>query len=676
MWDGVKWTSVLSTGGPFLPLAGGDMTGPLNYVATGGTVSRSAQDRANDHGFSVLDAGAKGDWNWSTMTGTNDRAIIQALFDNPPAGGRITFPAGRQFYVGTGLIVPNTVRLYLAGQDATAALPPVSSGLVCDPNQNCLTINGSNGCVVENLTCSSRATTQPTSGAGILISGGSFITLFRTFCYNNYESYRFDSTANPGGIAGYMIEPFSAKIVRAHVVQKTWAELYISGGGRLGVGPDWTKAQAHISIEGGSTTNPASGPNSLYVSGVQMQSGDPSGDGPISFIQIVNRTPGALQHGIEAIGIHNLVMEAGRMDNIFYSDGTWDYLQRFSFTGVYLNAPDAEFWNCGPNMGIFAGALVGNQVMYLKSMTFNQTNPIDLQMSGQQLTGNVSLTAGHPDSTVSMIGMEIIGNVTLAGSWRGLTVAGGCILGTLTNTATGNVNITVPNQNNSMSGSLAVGGTSALTGPATFSNGASFGAVLASPATSLSKHIALFGADYGFNIGSGAVQAINAGAISGNFNSGWNGAVGAVTPAAGSFTTVNASGTTAVLGVASFGAGIVCGPTVGASITDLSKQICLYSGAPYGFGVTAARINYNVPGSSTHAFVVGGVDAASVNSGGVISNGLVQIGGTSGPNWSQGSAAPAFTAPVGSLYSRVGGAVGATLYVSRGGGTWAAVAGV
>jgi hypothetical protein len=56
--------------------------------------------------------------------------------------------------------------------------------------------------------------------------------------------------------------------------------------------------------------------------------------------------------------------------------------------------------------------------------------------------------------------------------------------------------------------------------------------------------------------------------------------------------------------------------------------------------------------------------------------GQLQIGGGTGPTWTTGSAAPAATAPVGSLYSRVGGAVGATLYVSRGGGTWAAVAGV
>ena len=35
-------------GGAYLPMAGGSMTGPLYYTATGGTVARSAQDRAVD----------------------------------------------------------------------------------------------------------------------------------------------------------------------------------------------------------------------------------------------------------------------------------------------------------------------------------------------------------------------------------------------------------------------------------------------------------------------------------------------------------------------------------------------------------------------------------------------------------------------------------------------------
>lgn len=53
-----------------------------------------------------------------------------------------------------------------------------------------------------------------------------------------------------------------------------------------------------------------------------------------------------------------------------------------------------------------------------------------------------------------------------------------------------------------------------------------------------------------------------------------------------------------------------------------------------------------------------------------------RTGAPPGPTWTSGTVAPTATAPVGSLYSRLGGAVGATLYVSRGAGAWLAVAGV
>jgi predicted MPP superfamily phosphohydrolase len=52
------------------------------------------------------------------------------------------------------------------------------------------------------------------------------------------------------------------------------------------------------------------------------------------------------------------------------------------------------------------------------------------------------------------------------------------------------------------------------------------------------------------------------------------------------------------------------------------------------------------------------------------------IGGTTGPTITSGAAVPASTQPVSSLYLRTGGAAGARLYVSAGGGTWTAVAGV
>lgn len=56
--------------------------------------------------------------------------------------------------------------------------------------------------------------------------------------------------------------------------------------------------------------------------------------------------------------------------------------------------------------------------------------------------------------------------------------------------------------------------------------------------------------------------------------------------------------------------------------------------------------------------------------------GTVTTGGAGGPTWTTGSGVPATTQPRGSFYSRTGGGVGSTFYVSQGGGTWNPVAGV
>jgi hypothetical protein len=44
--------------------------------------------------------------------------------------------------------------------------------------------------------------------------------------------------------------------------------------------------------------------------------------------------------------------------------------------------------------------------------------------------------------------------------------------------------------------------------------------------------------------------------------------------------------------------------------------------------------------------------------------------------WTQGTDEPSGTMPVGSLYRRTDGVVGAALYISKGDGTWSAVAGI
>jgi hypothetical protein len=68
--------------------------------------------------------------------------------------------------------------------------------------------------------------------------------------------------------------------------------------------------------------------------------------------------------------------------------------------------------------------------------------------------------------------------------------------------------------------------------------------------------------------------------------------------------------------------------------------------------------------------------AASILGGNSYFSGSVGVGGAAGPYWSSGIGSPAYIAPRGSMFSRTDGAVGSTLYVSQGGGTWHTVAGV
>jgi hypothetical protein len=165
----------------------------------------------------------------------------------------------------------------------------------------------------------------------------------------------------------------------------------------------------------------------------------------------------------------------------------------------------------------------------------------------------------------------------------------------------------------------------------------------------------------------------------------------------GSFNVTDNAETVNLLQVSAAGASVTGGlhlaGIVGASNADVTKHIELYTGAGYGFGVTAGSLNYVVPAAGIHTFVVNAVTVGTLTSTGMnfcaigaagastgtftaLVGNTVATGGLTGPTWTSGGSAPAATAPIGSLYSRVGGAVGATLYVSRGGGTWVAVAGV
>jgi hypothetical protein len=107
----------LPDGAPFLPLAGGTVSGPLNYTATGSTTMRSAQDRAGEV-INVKDYGATGNGT------TNDTTAIQAAANAVPANGAtLAFPPGI-YQINAAVAVKSRTTVTGAGATlrATAAI--------------------------------------------------------------------------------------------------------------------------------------------------------------------------------------------------------------------------------------------------------------------------------------------------------------------------------------------------------------------------------------------------------------------------------------------------------------------------------------------------------------------------------------------------------------------------
>jgi hypothetical protein len=89
-----------------------------------------------------------------------------------------------------------------------------------------------------------------------------------------------------------------------------------------------------------------------------------------------------------------------------------------------------------------------------------------------------------------------------------------------------------------------------------------------------------------------------------------------------------------------------------------------------------ARANGDAALNAAKLSTAGGVVSGPLTVLAPVTAAAVVTAGAGGPTWTAGIGAPGSAQPVGSLYSRVDGTVGARLYVSAGGGVWTGVAGV
>lgn len=93
------------------------------------------------------------------------------------------------------------------------------------------------------------------------------------------------------------------------------------------------------------------------------------------------------------------------------------------------------------------------------------------------------------------------------------------------------------------------------------------------------------------------------------------------------------------------------------------------------YGVDFRAVTFSTAAFASPGFSVDGTGLTTTN--GLLTNGMIILG-SGGPRITTGSGAPPviLTLAKGSLYIRVDGGVGSTIYVSQGGGTWNAIAGV
>jgi hypothetical protein len=632
---------------------GGTVTEPLIVTATGATTPRSVQDRFAEV-INVKDYGAKGDGT------TDDTTAIQAAINAALALARpvkVYLPSGN-YHISSQLSVTTAAAQGIAFAGDGASFTTITQ----TANQSGLIINLTN----------SGGT--PVAGA-ISVKGIAFAITGTTGTSSAAQALAVSTTAGPGVIAPPVI------IEDVTLVSTSSTQFW-------GVGIQLIQIPAGLFVSRLNSMYPGSFGTHLVIQGNPSSpitaAGHPTTTAGIRDCTLVNGSVG-ISLGDYLQGIHfdniqcvnaptavNCIMTQAapgasgefQFDNSYFyglvvftstAAGVLNWLKftNVAFDGAILNVPansylvtfdnvrNVQIANC-----LFSGQSTGHQIngLHITASAGTTTEMITATactFEDFQATGCVAVTIG-PN----------VGNALFNGSYFARNT---------TNVVNNGTNTQFTNTWEEggvfhLAGCSAVAGSAVhLTAPTTVEGGITFtGPVAISSAPGIQYSGLGAGSNQiGFNWNGSAivgwVDGANEGAVSGGL------------PLAGGTVT----GALTVAGSITGNTNLVCGSgTVASSPTDLSKQLNIF-GNSYGISVTANTLN----------LVANGAASLQVTNGGAQVNGAITVN-AAGPTITSGAAVPASTQPIGSLYMRTGGAAGARLYVSAGGGTWAAVAGV
>jgi hypothetical protein len=345
------------------------------------------------------------------------------------AGVRVIVP-GYTFRLASGVTVQPGSEM--DGDWMTAYNGPSGAILQCDlAVATCVTLSGITGGVgLKNVAVTRAAGTVPGGSVGIKIQSYN-PRLENVFSLRHAVGFYF----GPAGIAAYVNNLYTGAITDAHVVVDSWPELRIMNS-RFGMnGGGDVVCTTYIRITGGSTSNPADGPNTLVLVSDQFNQG---ANYASHWIEWVSQLGGSISD------TGNIVIADSYVETVhdayLYSDSSWTLLSRLQLTNNLFNSPftpnftvlnaatSIAWWQWSNNR--FTGPVT------LAPHTLASPGPASLISSGNHYDQGVSITG--PDSSFDYVsaGDDFTGGLTLAGTYRYLNLQGNAISATDTSVAT------------------------------------------------------------------------------------------------------------------------------------------------------------------------------------------------------------------------------------------------
>jgi hypothetical protein len=427
-------------------------TSDIFVPSVGGTQITGAVPRLISDGFgdyvSVKDFGAVGDGI------TDDAAAIQLALDSSAA---VYLPSAT-YYLASGITVPEGTILWSEG--CAPSNPPSGTVLLFALSvATCITMGGSSAnnqsCSIKGFSINRAAGVVPSGSIGVLNQNtyASFIENIGVF--RQTIALKFLGDAATKGIACMVSKVYTGTISDSHVVQDTFPEIRfeqcrfgMNGGGDVA-------CNSYIRVQGGSTTNPANGPNSFVAVNCQFNQG--GGAAVASFLNFANKTVGSISDTTlwQFVGcyIENV------STSIVSSDSTWNSLTRLIISGCMINAPTSGFWGLNAATQINESVISSNVIFSL--FTLAPTLQINYLVVSDNMFGNNVSVTGVANSVVNFGNNVYRQNLSIGGTFTSGqgNFSGGNVVNTFTYTGTGaNINLSPINYSVLFTPNVAFGG--------------------------------------------------------------------------------------------------------------------------------------------------------------------------------------------------------------------------